>query len=1044
MSGRMDENLTSREGFSLEEGYRKIDYIVNKTYLSELEGCDVLPFPDSQPERGVSESACFFPIKKIVFDQEENNLQKLANVYACAAVAGIHLAMVIKASAEKGVELYLGACDEENRVNKAYPKAALLYNCFMGNFPGSRMADGRGILDREDTEALIRDCLPNKYRAVASVSCVPSLRGQQGGEKNASFYQGIEKVIEAMDGRDYTVVILAKALGQPELEGMRRELEQLYLNLSPFAKSTVSVNRGESDSVMKSLAETVSDSVTDSTSNSLSIGKSRSTSEGTNTFDSVNGGMGVSLGGGNSPFSISPNIGYSRGKGKFNSVNDSDNENQSETRSRTDSHTTTATTSDGRTVTVTAGQTLQLNYENKEMADLLAAIDLHLKRLKSGAGLGMFAVSAYFAAPTILDARMGASTYKAEISGDQTYIQQACVNVWNREKTDRILPYLRQLRHPEFLLRGAGGAVTTPASLVSAPELAIYMNLPKKSVNGIPVCDGVSFGRNIVSLDQRKSRAEKLPLGRIFHLGLEERAGAGLDLDSLTMHTFVTGTTGSGKSNTVYGLIQGIRRLRPGVRFLVIEPAKGEYKQVFGTDGEVSVYGVNPYVTPLLRINPFRFRKGVHVLEHLDRLISIFNVCWPMEAAMPAILKQALERAYQQAGWNLRRSVNRYSQELFPSFSDVMEEVEAILDESRYSEENRGNYIGALCTRLEELTTGLNGMIFAAKDLSDRELFEENVVVDLSRIGSAETKALIMGLLVVRLQEYRQTVQDSIHSGLSHVTVLEEAHHLLKRTSMSQSMDSANLAGKSVEMLTNAFAEMRSAGEGFIIADQSPGLMDMSVIRNTNTKIVMRLPAQEDRELTGRAIGLNDPQVMELAKLPTGVAAVYQNDWLNAVLVRIPYYETGEARYEYALTDEEAAFLDGDEESLLDAIMRKDGIELMVDRLKGDRIDGIARLNLPTRVKCQLINYVLHTEETRLSRLGKVAYEFFNMREAVRGAQASSLEEWKEEVLSALTPSIDGYDAWDQETLLLILSSEYARRFREFEPFYVSLVQKLI
>ena len=42
-------------------------------------------------------------------------------------------------------------------------------------------------------------------------------------------------------------------------------------------------------------------------------------------------------------------------------------------------------------------------------------------------------------------------------------------------------------------------------------------------------------------------------------------------------------------------------------------------------------------------------------------------------------------------------------------------------------------------------------------------------------------------------------------------------------------------------MLSNAIAEMRTYGEGFIIADQAPGLMDMSVIRNTNTKRLKQL-----------------------------------------------------------------------------------------------------------------------------------------------------------------------------------------------------------
>ena len=81
---------------------------------------------------------------------------------------------------------------------------------------------------------------------------------------------------------------------------------------------------------------------------------------------------------------------------------------------------------------------------------------------------------------------------------------------------------------------------------------------------------------------------------------------------------------------------------------------------------------------------------------------------------------------------------------------------------------------------------------------------------------------------------------DMINAELRHITVLEEAHNLLKRTSADQTSESSNLVGKSVEMLANAVAEMRTYGEGFIIADQAPGLLDMSVIRNTNTKIIIQ------------------------------------------------------------------------------------------------------------------------------------------------------------------------------------------------------------
>jgi DNA helicase HerA-like ATPase len=340
-------------------------------------------------------------------------------------------------------------------------------------------------------------------------------------------------------------------------------------------------------------------------------------------------------------------------------------------------------------------------------------------------------------------------------------------------------------------------------------------------------------------------------------MGNEEELPVNLDTKSLTTHTFITGSTGSGKSNTVYQLLSEIQNA--GAHFLVIEPAKGEYKHVFGSNPEVSVYGTNPSLTPLLRINPFIFPNGsenpsqnIHILEHLDRLVEIFNVCWPMYAAMPAVLKDAIEAAYEEAGWDLQTSINRFIPEKYPSFMEVAGTVKTIIERSEYSDENKGNYKGSLITRLKSLTNGINGMIFSHDEISNVDLFDKNVIIDLSRVGSMETKALIMGLLVMKLQEYRIT-SGKINSGLSHITVLEEAHNLLRRTSTEQASEGTNLLGKSVEMLANAIAEMRTYGEGFIIADQSPGLMDMSVIRNTNTKIILRLPDENDRILVGKS-----------------------------------------------------------------------------------------------------------------------------------------------------------------------------------------------
>jgi hypothetical protein len=142
-----------------------------------------------------------------------------------------------------------------------------------------------------------------------------------------------------------------------------------------------------------------------------------------------------------------------------------------------------------------------------------------------------------------------------------------------------------------------------------------------------------------------------------------------------------------------------------------------------------------------------------------------------------------------------------------------------------------------------------------------------------------------------------------MNSDLKHITVLEEAHNLLKRTSTEQISESANLLGKSVEMLANAIAEMRTYGEGFIIADQSPGLLDLSVIRNTNTKIILHLPEKDDRELAGKAASLNDDQIEEIAKLQCGVAAVYQNNWLQGVLCKVDEFTDYDKNYRYEKSD---------------------------------------------------------------------------------------------------------------------------------------------
>lgn len=550
-------------------------------------------------------------------------------------------------------------------------------------------------------------------------------------------------------------------------------------------------------------------------------------------------------------------------------------------------------------------------FTNFNIKHALKLLENQMKRLDQSTALGMWDFAAYILSEDYDVANNVAHSYLALTLGEESYMSKSAISVWKgnvKEEKDiakEIAGYIRQLRHPVFALNSeltkedraynVYPSIVTATTTLSGKELAYSLNFPQKSIAGLPVLECAEFGRNVVTFNAADDKSG-LELGHIFHMNHEENNSVLLEKNSLTSHTFITGSTGSGKSNTVYRILSQARK--NGAKFLVIEPAKGEYKNVFGMRKDVSVYGTNPDISPLLRINPFSFPKGIHVLEHLDRLVEIFNVCWPMYAAMPAVLKNAVEKSYEECGWNLTESENIYGDNLYPQFSDVARNVKSIIDSSEYDTENKGAYKGSLLTRLHSLTNGINGLIFTNDELSMEELFDENVIADLSRVGSSETKSLIMGMLVLKLQEYRMT-QGEMNAPLRHITVLEEAHNLLKRTSTEQVSETANLLGKSVEMIANAIAEMRTYGEGFIIADQSPGLLDMAAIRNTNTKIIMRLPDITDRELVGKAANLNENQIIELAKLPCGVAAVYLNEWVQPVLCKVERYDIPDTSYEY-------------------------------------------------------------------------------------------------------------------------------------------------
>lgn len=921
---------------------------IHGAYLSQLRNvyCPVNPaveYPDGFNDEF---NIRYMDIAKWVVDPNEDSLEKLVNVYDVLADEACNIALVFNRTSTS-TNVYLAVVDTDNASDNIDVDnfTRRVSDALKGNFPGSEVgAPQRGALP----------CLErNRSYSVATVSNIPTEKNDKFATQTIE--KLLDGIAPKSHAEEYIIVLLATPAH--DIRERKLRLAELHSLLTPYASWTTNYTYHQSDSIGSSATIGVNAGVsagrqagtnqavannyneTDSTNSSQTDSTNRGTSqtetttesitdtESSETSESSQGGVNVKIinanhtEGSSNSTSVAKGTTDAVGKSVSNSLGKAVTSGIGKAVSKGTSVTSGVSKAvnlganfggsfaRSSTVTATLGndEGITQTFKNFTIQHALEILEAQMKRLDLASALGMWDFCAYVLSEDHNVANNVAHTYLALTQGKESFMSQAAVSLWrgdlgeNSEDAKAICTYLKDLRHPIFALSPAlldrhpsfsvYPASVTATTALSGKELAYSLNFPKKSVPGLPVIECAAFGRNVSTFDGTQPTSG-LKLGKIFHMHKEEPVRVLLQKDSLTSHVFVTGSTGAGKTNTVCRILD--EASDQDVKFLMVEPAKGEYKNVYGGRNDVHVFGTNPTVTPLLRINPFSFPEGIHVLEHLDRLVEIFNVCWPMYAAMPAVLKDAVSRSYEDCGWDLTASENPYGSNLYPTFVDVARNVRTILDESEYDAENKGAYKGSLLTRLNSLTNGLNGMILTPKEVDDDTLFDGNAIVDLSRVGSDETKSLLMGLIVLKLQEHRMANSTGTNQPLRHLTVLEEAHNLLKRTSTEQNNEGGNLLGKSVEMISNAIAEMRTYGEGFVIADQAPGLLDMAAIRNTNTKIIHRLPDLSDRELAGRAANLNDQQIIELARLPKGVAAVYQNDWVEPVLCKVTKADDGE------------------------------------------------------------------------------------------------------------------------------------------------------
>ena len=350
--------------------------------------------------------------------------------------------------------------------------------------------------------------------------------------------------------------------------------------------------------------------------------------------------------------------------------------------------------------------------------------------------------------------------------------------------------------------------------------------------------------------------------------------------ETLKRHAFVTGMTGSGKTTTVKRILAGLEA--QGIPYLVLEPAKAEYRSLAATSPVLRILAVGgpPSARELpFRLNPFYFPDGFGLQTHIDLLKQAFIASFGFVPPTPYLLEEAIHEVYRRAGWNLATGRHPRGRDrlAFPTLSDLRAVIDEVVERAGYDVEIQRNLRGALRTRIGNLCIGAKGMALDTRDnLPEAALFDGPVVLEFKDIGSDEEKAFLMGLILTRLYEYREAGGPAgAGTGLKHLLVIEEAHRLL-RASSERSSENGNMRFQAVETFANMLSEIRAYGQGVLVAEQLPTKVSTDLVKNSGTKLLHRMPPLEDRELVGATMLLDPQQLQEAAILGQGIALLHQ------------------------------------------------------------------------------------------------------------------------------------------------------------------------
>ena len=343
-------------------------------------------------------------------------------------------------------------------------------------------------------------------------------------------------------------------------------------------------------------------------------------------------------------------------------------------------------------------------------------------------------------------------------------------------------------------------------------------------------------------------------------------------LKNLAKHAFIAGVPGSGKTNTMHHLTSTLWK-KHHIPFLVLEPAKQEYRALVNQKGmeDVYVFSPNADMSFPLHINPFEFPKGLLLAEHIRRLCSVFEGAFPLDNPMPFLLDQAIEAVYRDLGWTPETVYTDETTLKFPTMSMLYKRLEDELKTTTYSEEIRGNLESALKVRIGSLLRREMGDVFdvPSSTIPPEKWLTIPAVIELESMGTGPANFLTL-MLCALIREALKVNPHHDKEYARHVIFIEEAHNLIGPEAEETSGADANPKQAATAFVVKMLAEVRALKEGIVIADQLPTVMAQEVIKNTSLKIGLRITSADDRGLLGSTMAANSLQLEEMATFNIG------------------------------------------------------------------------------------------------------------------------------------------------------------------------------